>query len=215
MDMLLEMAKSRIIFIDFQIQFIAINLKIRWDWQGFAISGKACDIPNVTSPIYRTHSICAGVLLMPLSGFSHFMEQLTFSEIITLDSNVCSCHLIPRYGTKYLPAKWDSDSVLEQCKSFFLNKYLNSRLFLTSSSIKCCFCWLPIIWTLHGLHKPMTEPAKLLRPTGIYVNSVKLIHPIWSYVNLAWPMEPTKPNLAYIIFLWPKVMRHFSWCDLK
>ena len=41
------------------------------------------------------------------------------SEIIPLDSIVSSCHLIPRFGTKYLPAKWDSDSVLEQCKSFF------------------------------------------------------------------------------------------------
>jgi hypothetical protein len=52
------------------------------------------------------------------------------SEIIPLDSIVSSCHLIPRFGTKYLPAKWDADSVLEQCKSFFLNKYLNIKFFL-------------------------------------------------------------------------------------
>ena len=51
------------------------------------------------------------------------------SEIIPLDSIVSSCHLIPRFGTKYHPAKWNSDSVLEECKSFFLNKHLNIRFF--------------------------------------------------------------------------------------
>ena len=52
------------------------------------------------------------------------------SEIIPLDSIVSSCHLIPKFGTNFLPAKWDSDSVLEECKSFFLNKYLNIKFFL-------------------------------------------------------------------------------------
>ena len=52
------------------------------------------------------------------------------SEIILLNSNVSSCYLIPRFGTKYLPAKWESDTVLEECKSFFLNKYLYIQTFL-------------------------------------------------------------------------------------
>ena len=51
------------------------------------------------------------------------------SEIIPLNSIVCSCHLIPRFGTDYQPAKWDSDTVLEECKSFFLNKYLSLQFF--------------------------------------------------------------------------------------
>jgi hypothetical protein len=51
------------------------------------------------------------------------------SEIIPLNSIVSSCHLIPRFGTKYLPAKWDSDSVLEECRSFFLNKYISIQFF--------------------------------------------------------------------------------------
>jgi len=51
------------------------------------------------------------------------------SEIIPLDSIISSCHLIPRFGTKFHPAKWNSDNVLEECKSFFLNKYLNIQTF--------------------------------------------------------------------------------------
>ena len=51
------------------------------------------------------------------------------SEIIPLNSILSSCHLIPRFGTKYLPAKWNTDNVLEQCKSFFLNKYLSIQFF--------------------------------------------------------------------------------------
>ena len=51
------------------------------------------------------------------------------SEVIPLDSIISSCHLIPRFGTKFHPAKWDSDNALEECKSFFLNKYLNIQTF--------------------------------------------------------------------------------------
>jgi len=65
--------------------------------------------------------------LFPVSRTSR--NNAPISEIIPLDSILSSCHIIPRFGTKYLPAKWDSDSVLEQCKSFFLNKYLNIRFF--------------------------------------------------------------------------------------
>jgi hypothetical protein len=51
------------------------------------------------------------------------------SEIIPIDSIVSSCHLIPKFGTKFHPAKWDADTVLEECKSFFLNKYINIQTF--------------------------------------------------------------------------------------
>ncbi|KAF8810333.1 hypothetical protein BYT27DRAFT_7281682 [Phlegmacium glaucopus] len=51
------------------------------------------------------------------------------AEIIPLDRIVSSCHLMPRYGTKYHPAKWDSDTVLEECNSFFLNKYISIQTF--------------------------------------------------------------------------------------
>jgi hypothetical protein len=52
------------------------------------------------------------------------------SEVIPVDSIVSSCHLIPKFGTKFHPSKWDSGNVLEECKSFFLNKYLNIKTFL-------------------------------------------------------------------------------------
>ena len=67
--------------------------------------------------------------LFPVSRTSQNNGLGPISEIVPLHSIVSSCHLIPRFGTKYLPAKWDSDSVLEECKSFFLNKYLNIQFF--------------------------------------------------------------------------------------
>ena len=80
-----------------------------------------------------------------LSGLHHFalhtLIQVSFpvarasrnngpvSEIIPLDFIISSCHLIPRFRTKYHQAKWDSNTVLKECKSFFLNKYINIRFF--------------------------------------------------------------------------------------
>ena len=65
--------------------------------------------------------------LFPLTRASRNNGPVT--DIVPLDLIVSSCHLIPRFGTKYHPAKWDSNTVLEECKSFFLNKYLHIRTF--------------------------------------------------------------------------------------
>jgi len=65
--------------------------------------------------------------LFPVTRTSWNNGPLT--DIVPLNSIVSSCHLIPRFGTKYYPAKWDSDMVLEECKSFFLNKYIHIRTF--------------------------------------------------------------------------------------
>jgi hypothetical protein len=65
--------------------------------------------------------------LFPVTRASRNNEPV--SEIIPLDSIISSCHLIPRFGTNFHPAKWDSDNALEECKSFFLNKYLSIRTF--------------------------------------------------------------------------------------
>jgi hypothetical protein len=56
-------------------------------------------------------------------------NNLPVSEIIPLQSIISPCHLIPGFGTKFHPAKWGSDNVLEECKSFFLNKYLTIQTF--------------------------------------------------------------------------------------
>ena len=64
---------------------------------------------------FRTPHLDSG--LFPVSRTSR--NNGPISEIIPLNSIASSCHLVPRFSTKYLPAKWDSDSVLEECKSFF------------------------------------------------------------------------------------------------
>ena len=56
------------------------------------------------------------------------------SDIIPLDAIISSCHLIPRFGMNFHPTKWNSN-ILEECKSFFLNKYLTIRSFYNLSSI--------------------------------------------------------------------------------
>jgi len=63
------------------------------------------------------------------------------AAIIPIDSIVSSCHLIPKFGTKFHPARWDSAEILEECTSFLLNKYIsiatfynyNKHLFVESS----------------------------------------------------------------------------------
>ncbi|KDR74234.1 hypothetical protein GALMADRAFT_70686, partial [Galerina marginata CBS 339.88] len=52
------------------------------------------------------------------------------SDIISLDKIVSPCYLIPRFGTKYHPAHWDNTTILEECKSFFLDKYIHIRTFV-------------------------------------------------------------------------------------
>jgi hypothetical protein len=36
---------------------------------------------------------------------------------------------MPRFGTTYHPARWSNADVLEECKSFTLNKYISLSLF--------------------------------------------------------------------------------------
>ena len=51
------------------------------------------------------------------------------TEILPLDFIVSSCYLTPRFGTTYHPARWSSSDVLQECKSFTLNKYISLALF--------------------------------------------------------------------------------------
>jgi hypothetical protein len=51
------------------------------------------------------------------------------SEIVPVTSIVSSCYLTPKFGTNYHPAKWTSTNVLEDCKSFTLNKYISLYFF--------------------------------------------------------------------------------------
>ena len=51
------------------------------------------------------------------------------TEIVPLASIVSSCYLTPRFGTTYHPGRWSSSDVLEECKSFILNKYISLSFF--------------------------------------------------------------------------------------
>ena len=69
----------------------------------------------------------------PDSGFysisrSH-QNRMTSAAIIPIDSIVSSCHLIPKFGTKFHPARWNSTEILEECNSFLLNKYISIATF--------------------------------------------------------------------------------------
>ena len=44
------------------------------------------------------------------------------TKILPLASIISSCYLTPKFGTTYHPARWLSTDVLEECKSFTLNK---------------------------------------------------------------------------------------------
>ena len=52
------------------------------------------------------------------------------AEIIPITSIVSSCYLTPKFGTKYHPARWDTENILDECKSFYLTKHINLDTFL-------------------------------------------------------------------------------------
>jgi hypothetical protein len=51
------------------------------------------------------------------------------TEIVPVTSIISSCYLTPKFGTTYHPAKWASANVLEECKTFTLNKYISLYFF--------------------------------------------------------------------------------------
>ena len=87
------------------------------------------------TPFRAPHSEISDSGLFPITRASRNNEPV--SEIIPLNSIVSSCYLIPRFGTKYHPAKWDSDTVLEECKFFFLNKYRYFNKFTILNKESC------------------------------------------------------------------------------
>lgn len=51
------------------------------------------------------------------------------AEIIPLTDIVSSCHLIPKFGTNFHPARWNNVEILDNWKSFTLNKYIDLGTF--------------------------------------------------------------------------------------
>ena len=63
-------------------------------------------------------------------------NNLPITEIVPLASIVSSCYLTPKYGTNFHPARWSSANVLEECKSFTLNKYISHYMFYQLENVK-------------------------------------------------------------------------------
>jgi hypothetical protein len=58
------------------------------------------------------------------------------TEIVPLTSIVSSCYLTPKFGTNYHPARWTSADILEDCRSFTLNKYISLYMFYKLENLK-------------------------------------------------------------------------------
>ena len=58
------------------------------------------------------------------------------TEIVPLASIVSSCYLTPKFGTTYHPARWSSADIVEECKSFVLNKYISLYIFYQLENLK-------------------------------------------------------------------------------
>ncbi|KAG2127424.1 hypothetical protein BD769DRAFT_1357313, partial [Suillus cothurnatus] len=49
-------------------------------------------------------------------------------SIVPLANIVCSVHLIPNFGA-IVPREWTSDTVLDNCDTFWLNSYIDRYTF--------------------------------------------------------------------------------------
>ena len=52
-------------------------------------------------------------------------------SIISVDSIICSVHLLPRFGGLSTPPEWNHFTVLEQCQSFYINPFTDMYRYLT------------------------------------------------------------------------------------
>jgi hypothetical protein len=59
-----------------------------------------------------------------------FRNNSPVSEIIPITSIISSCYLTPKFGTKYHPARWNSQNILDMCKTFYLTKHIDVDTFL-------------------------------------------------------------------------------------
>src|SRR6267154_2208351 len=53
------------------------------------------------------------------------------ASIISVDSIICSMHLLPRFGGLSTPPEWNHFTVLEQCQSFYINPFTDMYRYLT------------------------------------------------------------------------------------
>lgn len=58
------------------------------------------------------------------------------AEIVPIRDFVSSCYLIPKFGTKFYPAKWTHLEILDNCKHFSLNKYIDLSTFYEDQNFR-------------------------------------------------------------------------------
>lgn len=80
----------------------------------------------------RNYDVNSGLGILSVSHSMRHGEAV--AAIITVDDIVCSCHLIPKYGTNYQRGAWTSEDAIEVCKTFTLNKYISPGTFLNYNS---------------------------------------------------------------------------------
>jgi hypothetical protein len=56
-------------------------------------------------------------------------NNLPNSEVISVDMLWQSCLLIPQFGSAAVPVSWTNKDILDCTSKFFLDKYLDLRLF--------------------------------------------------------------------------------------
>ena len=52
------------------------------------------------------------------------------ASIIPVESILCSVHLFPRFSPN-MPQAWNSSTVLEHCKTFYVNPFVNRQSYMT------------------------------------------------------------------------------------
>ncbi|OCH83867.1 hypothetical protein OBBRIDRAFT_742550 [Obba rivulosa] len=74
---------------------------------------------------FNTHDRVNGLYTLSRSTCQH----RRFASIIPITDIICSCHLIPVWGTS-MDRTWMSDTVVELCKKFYFNSYLRHHDFV-------------------------------------------------------------------------------------
>ena len=58
------------------------------------------------------------------------LENQRRASVISLDHIHRSVHLIPKFGPR-APQQWDTDNVLEQCDTFYVNSFSDRHVYHT------------------------------------------------------------------------------------
>ena len=88
------------------------------------------NIPKCLAYIEWFTPFCAPI---PIPAFILSLIHIKIGCRLLLSSlsrlNYIKLHLIPKFGTNFYPARWDSTEILEECTSFLIKKYISITTF--------------------------------------------------------------------------------------